>query len=604
MRISTERVLARWRGEDGVVLVTVMLISMVLLTLVAGSMAYSLGSQNLSRREQDWNAALAASEAGLDDFLFRLNEDETYWTYSATNPPPDGNQAFDTWVPIPGPTIEGSFRYDVDTSTIATDGIVKVEATGRVRGVTRTVQAFLRHKGFLDFLYFTDSEARDPAIYDTTTGDDYTPAQAQIFCSQRYYQGRDIDNRVDFVGDTDGNICTEIQFVTGDSIQGPMHSNDAIHITGNPQFLGDTSTSWPDPTGQRWWGSGSPSFRPGDPRYADPLTMPPNNLEIKNETDPLLGGEGCLFTGPTAINVRNDGTMDVISPFTRNKRCAVTGTPITSMFNRFTITRMPLPPNGVIYVQNVPSVVTDANYTAGCPFSRPRVGGGSNIAHPLGFPQTNDVTPTSWYNCRNGDVFLMGTLSGRLTIAADNNIVLFGSTTYNTGTTGTDLLGLVANNYVEVYHPTKTSSGGTCDGSVVNGACNMKLPGLTTTSTTPSLFSGSTPGTSTMATVTSARSLRDPTFHAAMLTVQHSFRVQNNRHGDENVSGTLHVVGAIAQRYRGPVGNAAGTGYAKDYIYDQRLSYQSPPHFLEPVQTAWQITSWIEQKAAYPASAP
>jgi hypothetical protein len=604
MRISAKLGPARVRGEDGVVLVTVLLISMVLLTLVAGSMAYSLGSQNLSRREQDWNASLASAEAGLDDFLFRLNEDEAYWTYSAINPPPDGNLAFGTWVPIPGPANEGSFRYDVDTSSIATDGIVKVVATGRVRNTTRTVEAFLRHKGFLDFLYFTDIEARDPAIYDTTTGDDYTPAEAQTFCSKRYYQGRDMAGRVDFVGDTDGNVCTEIQFVTGDTISGPMHSNDAIHISGNPQFLGDASTSWADPANKRWWGSGTPSFKPGDPEYSDPLTMPPNNLQIKNETDPLLGGEGCLFTGPTAIQVRNDGTMDVISPFTKSKKCAVTGNPITSMYNRFTITRMALPPNGVIYVQNVPSVTTDANYTAGCPFSRPRIGGGANIAHPLGFPQINDVTPTSWYNCRNGDVFLMGTLAGRLTIAADNNIVLFGSTTYNTGTTGTDLLGLVANNYVEVYHPTKTASGGTCDGNVVNGGCNMSLPGLATTSTTPSLFNGSTPNVSTMATVTGVRSLRNPAFNAAILTVQHSFRVQNNRHGDDGVSGTLNVTGAIAQKYRGPVGNSAGTGYAKNYLYDQRLSYQSPPHFLEPVQTAWQITSWIEQKHAYLASAP
>jgi hypothetical protein len=107
-----------------------------------------------------------------------------------------------------------------------------------------------------------------------------------------------------------------------------------------------------------------------------------------------------------------------------------------------------------------------------------------------------------------------------------------------------------------------------------------------------------------MATTIGNQSLQNPTFHAAILTVQHSFRVQNYRYGDDNNSGTLHVVGAIAQKYRGIVGTTGGTGYAKNYVYDQRLSYQSPPHFLEPVQTAWQITSWIEQKAAYPASAP
>ena len=609
MKISARLVLARGRGEEGVVLVTVMLISMIMLTLVAGSLAYSLSSQNLSLREQDWNASLAASEAGLDDFLFRLNEDETYWTYSDTNPPPDGNLAFATWVPIPGPANAGSFRYDVDTSTIASDGVVTVVATGRVHGVTRTVEASLRHRGFLDFLYFTDLETRDPAIYDTTTGDDYTPAQAQIYCSKRYYEGRDIAGRVDFAGDTDGNICTEIQFVTADTINGPMHSNDAIRISGNPNFLGDASTSWDDPAGQGWLGSGSPNFKPGDPHYTDPLTMPPNNLAIKSETDPLIGGDGCLFTGPTAIRLRNNGTMDVISPFTKVKNCPVTASPVSSMFNRFTVTNMPLPPNGVVYVQNVPASA-DPNFTAGCPFSREAIGGtgaaNPDRAHPLGFPQRYDLTPTSWYNCRNGDVFLMGTLAGRLTIASDNNIVLFGNTTYNSGTTGTDLLGLVANNYIEVYHPVNTASTTNCIGSTVNGGCNLKLPSTAAAPGTPSLFSASpgVPNVSTMATVIGNVSLQNPVFNAAILTVQHSFRAQNNRHGEDNNSGTINVTGAIAQKYRGPVGNSAGTGYLKNYVYDQRLTYQSPPHFLEPVQTAWQITSWIEQQAAYPASAP
>ena len=74
--------------EDGVVLVTVLLLSMIMLIIVAGTMAYALGSQPISRRDQDWNAALAAAEAGLDDYLFRLNENDQYYLYSATTCPP------------------------------------------------------------------------------------------------------------------------------------------------------------------------------------------------------------------------------------------------------------------------------------------------------------------------------------------------------------------------------------------------------------------------------------------------------------------------------------------------------------------------------------
>ncbi|MEA2127102.1 MAG: hypothetical protein QOI80_3884, partial [Solirubrobacteraceae bacterium] len=57
--------------------------------------------------------------------------------------------------------------------------------------------------------------------------------------------------------------------------------------------------------------------------------------------------------------------------------------------------------------------------------------------------------------------------------------------------------------------------------------------------------------------------------------------------------GTLQVHGAIAQRFRGTVGTGSGgsisTGYVKDYWYDNRLKYRSPPYFLDPVNSAWTL---------------
>jgi hypothetical protein len=83
--------------------------------------------------------------------------------------------------------------------------------------------------------------------------------------------------------------------------------------------------------------------------------------------------------------------------------------------------------------------------------------------------------------------------------------------------------------------------------------------------------------------------------------VLHSFRVQNYASG--NPVGTLNVVGAIAQKYRGPVGTFSGSssasGYVKNYVYDQRLQYVSPPHFLDPVASAWQVKTFAEVQAAF-----
>ena len=326
-------------AEDGVVLVTVLLLTMIMLIIVAGTMAYAVGSQNISRRDQDWNSALSAAEAGLDDYLFRLNENDQYYLYNATTAPPDGNQAFNTWVSVPDSgatsvTCTASansnipcFRYKVDTTNLVSQGAIIITATGRSRGVTRTIQATLRRKAFIDYLYFTDYETKDPAAYGS--GDDYTPAEAQTRCAMRYYEGRDIAGRVDFVGDTDGDSCTEISFATVDTVNGPLHSNDAIRICGDPDVQRQRHHELePDDrqqVGQRRrelrLGTGlQPCRRPEVRRPADDAAQATSRS--RRTPTSALGGNGCLYTGPTAITLNSDGTMTVVSPGTLSNSSA------------------------------------------------------------------------------------------------------------------------------------------------------------------------------------------------------------------------------------------------------------------------------------------
>ena len=63
---------------------------------------------------------------------------------------------------------------------------------------------------------------------------------------------------------------------------------------------------------------------------------------------------------------------------------------------------------------------------------------------------------------------------------------------------------------------------------------------------------------------------------------------------------TIHDV----EKFRGPVGTFNGgtnpptliSGYNKDYAYDTRLKYLSPPYFLSPTQSAWVRLSYAELK--------
>jgi hypothetical protein len=519
----------RSSSEEGVALVTVLLVMMVVTTMLLYSVANSVASMSLSRHDQDWNAALAAAQAGVDDYLYRLNQNSNYWLYSKGSPPPDGNKAFQQFVAVPGPTNQGTFSYAADTSTIASDGTIKLTSVGQVHGVKRTVYTTLRRRNFLDYLYFTDIETQDPAMY---TGNPFTPAQAQTKCARHSYDSPARDSN-----------CTLIVFFSRDVINGPLHSNDALNICGAATFNGPTSDSWNDPANKRWIDQ-CPTSHPvfansGDPKYAPPLNMPPSNSAMKTQTLASAGGTGCLYTGPTQITL-NSTTMNVISPFTKstNAGCGPGN-------------NLALPPNGVIYVQNVPSISTDPNYTNGCPYS-------GNYPHGLIVPVSGDITT---YNCRDGDVFLSGTLKGNMSIASEHDINITWNLQYGTGgTTGTgNLLGLVANNYVSVFHP------------VDDDGDNLNIPGH------------STP-------------FNNATIQAAILSVQHSFRVQN--FDDGSPLGNLNITGAIAQEYRGAVGTFSGTssvsGYTKNYVYDTRLKYLSPPYFLDPVKSAWGVATWAE----------
>jgi hypothetical protein len=555
--------------DDGVVLVMVIWTTGILVLLSAIMVSSAIALQKNARHDQTWLASLASAQAGVDDYISRLNSDGNYWRYgnpsnsytnnaSATLPPSsNANAAFTTWSNVPG-TTRGQFRYEVNSSNYISQGIIKLRVTGRVGKSTRSVETTIRRRGFLDYLYFTSYETLDPAAYPTTQSS-LTRAQADAQCRTWWYSGR-------------SSNCLDINFASGDVINGPLHTNDAFLVCGNPQFKGPTTSSY-QTTGTRYrvnssCGSASPSFaRSGDPAFNGILTLPPNNANIQREVDAnFTATPGCLYAGPTKIVFNKDGTMNVTSPWTKDKTRCNTGN------------NLPIPSNGVIYVQTVPTTTTAANYWAPGAPGKPTCASNGN---PLGYPQNSD---DSTYQCQGGDVFVEGVMKGQATIASENDIYVTGDLTYNGGVTGgtaSDILGLVANNYVYVYHPVNCNSSG--------GSCTNVAYSHTDTTTGGS-------------TNTSNSTFSNPIIQAAVLSVQHSFIVQNYTQGAQ--LGSISLTGAIAQTFRGPVGLIGSTGYLKNYIYDARLKYMSPPHFLDPVQSAFQVTTSSEPSPVYRYSAP
>jgi Tfp pilus assembly protein PilX len=596
-------------GEGGFAMILVLGFALVL-TIVASFVGlYTMASLDSSRHEQDSVVALSAAEAGVDDYLARLNANSTYWqSVDCTNPALQGPKAGTNscgwtsgtapgWAVVadaknpegqacsttPTPAECPRFHYDIDTSSTPTNGTITITSTGssgpfnsagQSLGTTRTVQEILKEQGFEDYLYFTNYEDLDPsnpAIYGTTNSTTVSE------CSQYHWAGRN---------DSSTSPCVLARFVTGDTINGPLHTNDTMLMQGSPAFNGVVETSDPNCRTQPyssancWWtqASASPSFAKS-PAYVPVMPLPPSNSALKAQvtSGQSNGTPGCLYTGPTRIQFNSNGTMTVYSPYTTtvNSGCG------TAPWKANTAQTVNVPTNNVIYVQNVPST------------QQPQPPAGKCAAGSIsGYPQSGDVGYTTnafgEYNCTAGTVYIDGTLKGRVTVTADNSVIIVGNLTYAGGAGGTDSLGLISNSgNVEVYHPVLSSGPGS--------PANINLPACT--STPASAFCGKT--------------MTNPTIDAAILSLNHSFEVQNpggpvscGSTTSTATLGNLNVFGAIAQNFRGAVGcsNGNGTlvdGYNKSYSYDSRLQYAPPPYFLKPSVTSWRAYTFAELPAEY-----
>ena len=117
--------------EAGIAMVIAITVVMLMTLIPIAIYAQAVQQLPLARHDQDHESALEAAEAGVDDYLNHLAQNQNYWTYSSSNLPPDGNQAFSNWVAVPGPNNNNEyFRYDVNATQTAATGIVYLTSSG------------------------------------------------------------------------------------------------------------------------------------------------------------------------------------------------------------------------------------------------------------------------------------------------------------------------------------------------------------------------------------------------------------------------------------------------------------------------------------------
>jgi hypothetical protein len=544
----------RLRRQDGFTMPLVLATMVVALVVVGAVLSDIQGDFKPGRKDEDRKMAYAAAEAGIQDYLARLDSNPSYWS-KCTDPgnnPALGNPGTQNYVNVPGGTSQFAIELlptsgysqcvvGNQASFVNAASEFRIRATGRPRAgstTERSIVATFRPKGFLNYIYFTDYETTDPMLYAyQTDGRSSTSSQGDLItwatktCGVTRWPLRGSLTWTGRIGsDSTTTVrCQELQFFPGDMNLGPFHTNDSVMVCGTPTFgrrpidpveFSGSNPGWRSASGcsgARPKTNALPGYSAsysdaGTWKVAGQLAFPPSNDTLHDDAAP-----GNRFVGPTFITL-NGANMTVTGKVEGGAQLTNATLPI---------------PEGVVYV--------DDNAAAGsCPGYQPLAPyNGSSSGPPAGNPAC-------------GDLFISGTYSQNVTFASKNDIVVTGNVTR---TSDAWMLGLIPDKFARIYHPVNRS---TCSNAA--------------------------------GTITNVR------IDAAILALTHSFTADAYECGAS--LGTLTVRGAIAQKYRGPViqGNGStNSGFVKNYQYDDRLAQRSPPRFMNPLTPAWALAKQTEQ---------
>jgi hypothetical protein len=491
------------RSEEGFSLIVVIIALTVGSLLTIAALAAATGDLPGARKSQDRKAAYTAAESGLDYYKYKLSLNNNLWKtcYGVTQTVPGTSESY-TIAPVPANGQSACSTGTPEASMIdARNGSFRIKSTGTVGAVKRTIVATFRRKSFLDFIYYTTFETTDPPLY----GSSPSPAWAAANCQQPRAARP--------------SNCQDIQFASGDHINGPLHTDDDLLVCGGTTF-GRAGQNPPDPIEVSGpppgWSSAGGGSCGGSPTWNGTLTANVTAMGMPTSNATLAAAATTTYSGTTTIVLKGT-VMDVT---TRN---ATNTADVTT-------TNVPIPDNAVIYVRT-----------------------GNSGCSRTDLPTNPDYTTHD--GCAN--VYVSGNYAKDITIGSDKDIIVVGDITRTMqGSVPADVeLGMIATSYVRIQHQVDAFGNNVA-----------------------------------------ARTMNDVNIEAAIMSVQHSFIVDNWDQG--NRLGTLHIFGAIAQKFRGPVGTSGPTGYTKDYNYDDRMHYRNPPAFLDAVTAAWSVVRSNEQVPA------
>jgi hypothetical protein len=541
------------------------------------------------------HAAYRALQAGVNDYLYAINENPNGVTCTSASAPScayfntQGFQ-FDQFTSVPNtPTGQTGVSYAPSEWTSVGYPVLN-QAAGTIQVAVVGAAGFANAASSIQY----------------QTADIVFKAANTFLLNVSWSQYNAIDPNINGVG----SGCTPTSYLwgsgncgTGDAgtvtpsfpYYGPVFSDDEVLVCNTPTIQ-QIETAAPNLTYASPGCNNNVTYiNPSKNLSINPYPLsPPTNI---NALSTPAKSQGCYYTGPTTITFLSTGGYYVSSPDTvwqaSNGTTNTTYDASSTANNKSqclpttsgsTAGNVSGPSNGVIYVTGVTGT--------GCNSTLQR-----NDPNPLyaaydanGFNYDGEGSSSQ---C-NGDAIVSGAVSGAYTLATANDIMIDGNLTYAdcpqlsstqqnamnsatplgewptsaqcssiSTTTVNDTLGLIATNFVSINNPLQTVRGRT-----------QALPTCGSGSASPA------PDCSNP----------DPIIMASILALQHTFSVPNFC-SSPGYMGSVDLYGSLGEKYI-DVEECGSNGYGVSYTWDSRLSILSPPEFFTPATPSWDTNSF------------
>ena len=173
------------RAEDGFTMGVVLIAAFIVTIVATVALGAATGDLNGNRNSLDQKQAYDAAQAGINDYAFHLNNDNSYWAKCDGVPIPNAvNQIGSTLKrrAVPGSTT-ASYAIELVPATGQTScktndpigsmiepngpmgGTFRIRSTGYAGNEKRSIVTTFKRTSFLDYVYFTQYETSDPVTY-------------------------------------------------------------------------------------------------------------------------------------------------------------------------------------------------------------------------------------------------------------------------------------------------------------------------------------------------------------------------------------------------------------------------------------------------------